>query len=112
MISPVLIFVFVLFWLPGLTVWIQSLRYQKKLGAPNGIWGNLTPFSVLIAVAIVFPIYSVGLFTIFMAPKEQRALSLKASLEKSVNPEDTEEVVIAKNSVVYAMASLTGVEID
>ena len=112
MISPILIFVLFVFWLPGLTVWVQSLRYQKKLGAPDGIWRNLNPFSLLLTVAFGFPIFSVGLFTIFMAPKEQRALSLKASLEKSVNPEDTEEVVITKNSLFYAMASLTGVEID
>lgn len=110
--TTILVFIFVLFWLPGLVVYIQSLRITKKNGGNEVFWNAFSPITLLLSVVILLPAYSVALYSMFMVPAQQRPLSLKMALSKLRDGESSEENQAFKESIVFAIASILGIKID
>lgn len=105
----IIVAVFSLFFLPGLLVHIQSLRYLKKLGETDAVWQTLNPLSVLLIFFLALPVYSIGFYSILFKPADARVLGLKTALFQIRNEGDN---LAVKESVVYGMASVFGINLD
>lgn len=105
----IIVAVFTLFFLPGLLVHIQSLRYLKKLGETDAVWQTLSPLSVLLTLFLALPVYSIGLYSVLFTPVDARVLGLKTALSK-IRSEGGNLAV--KESVVYGMARVLGINLD